>query len=56
MKPSEFSLALLCRCCGKPIWNSDGHPIHTACIRKHWGKHAKGINASRCKEFGKRKQ
>ena len=41
----------LCRCCGKPVYNSDGHPIHTRCIPKHWGKHAHGINCSRCVEF-----
>jgi len=45
---------VLCRCCGKPVYNTDGHPIHTKCIPKHWGKHAKGINASRCKEFGRK--
>ena len=39
-----------CRCCGKHVWWSDT-PIHTRCIPKHWGKHAKGVNASRCQEF-----
>lgn len=43
-----------CRCCGGPVYNSDQYPIHTRCIPKHWDKHAKGINASRCKEFGKK--
>lgn len=45
-----------CRCCGNAILGlleQDGYPIHTRCIPKHWGKHATGINASRCKEFGK---
>ena len=41
----------LCRCCGKPVRSFDGHPIHTTCIPKHWGKHANGINCSRCVEF-----
>jgi len=40
-----------CRCCGKPIRRIDGHPIHTGCISKHWGKHCYGVNASRCHEF-----
>ena len=42
---------MTCRCCNKPVFHSDGAPIHTMCIPKHWDKHAKGINASRCKEF-----
>ena len=41
-----------CRCCGYGVKTFDGHPIHTRCIPKHWGKHSHGINASRCKEFG----
>ena len=52
-----------CRCCGKPLnpvehmvgltaTIKDGHPIHTRCIPKHWGKHSNGVNNSRCKEFG----
>jgi len=40
-----------CRCCGKIVYSNDGHPIHTRCIPKHWGKHSKGINAGRCQEF-----
>jgi hypothetical protein len=40
-----------CRCCGKSVFSYDGHPIHTSCIPKHWGKHARGVNASRCQEF-----
>jgi len=44
----------LCRCCGKPVLAFDGHPIHTKCIPKHWAKHAHGINASRCIEFGQK--
>jgi hypothetical protein len=43
-----------CRCCGKAIRMTDNHPIHTTCISKHWGKHFKGINASRCQEFGRK--
>jgi hypothetical protein len=41
----------ICRCCGKEVRAFDGNPIHTKCIPKHWGKHALGINCSRCKEF-----
>ena len=44
---------LPCRCCGKNVTTFDGYPIHTLCIPKHWDNHAKGKNASRCKEFGK---
>ena len=41
-----------CRCCDKSVYNwYDDYPIHTKCIPKHWGKHAHGINCSRCKEF-----
>jgi len=40
-----------CRCCGKTVYASDREPIHTKCIKKHWSKHAKGINNSRCKEY-----
>jgi len=40
-----------CRCCNKPVLNSDGYPIHTKCIVRHWSKHAHGVNASRCHEF-----
>lgn len=45
-----------CRCCGKEAFRFPGEErmpevIHTRCIPKHWGKHSKGINASRCKEF-----
>ena len=39
-----------CRCCAHMIWDYEA-PICTRCIPKHWGKHAKGINASRCHEF-----
>ena len=48
-----MSLGMLpiCRCCGKTVYASDKHPIHTKCIVKHWSKHAKGINNSRCKEY-----
>ena len=42
-----------CRCCGKPVPPLDRHPIHTLCIPKHWGKHSKGVNNARCREFGK---
>jgi hypothetical protein len=45
-----------CRCCGKHVNNFDGHPIHTACIRQHWGRHVHGVNASRCREFGPKKE
>lgn len=44
----------MCRCCGNVVLSFDGHPIHTRCIPKHWGKHSHGINASRCKEFGRK--
>jgi len=53
----------ICRCCGKNLGlerfidnlnvTAIVAPIHTRCIPKHWGKHAKGVNASRCKEFGR---
>jgi hypothetical protein len=46
---------VMCRCCGKPILGLDRlldrHPIHTRCIPKHWGRHSRGVNATRCKEF-----
>jgi hypothetical protein len=52
-----------CRCCGRYVRNTSnvesftqrpgaaGGNICTLCIPKHWGRHAKGINASRCHEF-----
>ena len=42
-----------CRCCGKEVYYFliDNSPIHTKCIGKHWSKHCKGINNTRCKEF-----
>ena len=49
-----------CRCCGKFVqgWYAYGDNsefnIHTMCIAKHWGKHAKHVNHSRCKEFKKK--
>ena len=49
-----------CRCCGKyvPGWYAYGDNsefnIHTKCIPKHWDKHARGVNRSRCKEFKKK--
>lgn len=39
-----------CVCCGKPVIWTD-YQIHTACIKKHWDRHARGKNASRCKTF-----
>ena len=45
---------LPCRCCGENVMTFDGHPIHTLCIPKHWTKHVKARNASRCKEFSDR--
>lgn len=45
-----------CRCCGGALWTHDGHPIHTGCIVKHWDRHAKGINISKCHEFSKARQ
>jgi len=50
--PGKWKNPVSCRCCGKPVYNTDGYPIHTKCIPTHWGKHAHGINTSRCKEFG----
>jgi len=59
---------MICRCCGKPLSTLDqildatstsyrgGPTICTPCIPKHWGKHAYGKNASRCHEFGNRRQ
>ena len=41
-----------CRCCGKSVYHVDREPIHTACIPKHWGKHAKRLNIGKCHEFG----
>ena len=51
----EVAMVTKCRCCGGafPLMRIDNYPIHTRCIPKHWGKHSQGINASRCKEFGK---
>ncbi len=40
-----------CICCGKPTHYSGPGPIHTMCIVRHFGSHARGLNASRCKEF-----
>lgn len=53
-----------CRCCGKGIrfgrdrndryesGNYDrGFYIHLLCMVRHWDKHSKGINKSRCREF-----
>ena len=44
-----------CRCCGKALNRGgethDGYYIHTLCVGKHWDKHSKGINKSRCREF-----
>ena len=42
----------MCRCCGTRVRFADSAPICTRCIPRHWGKHERGINASRCKEFG----
>ena len=42
----------VCRCCGKPVYSSDGAPVHTRCIVRHWQRHAKGKNVRRCREFG----
>lgn len=49
-----------CRCCGRyvPAWYAYGDNsefnIHSMCIPNHWGKHAKHVNNSRCKEFKKK--
>jgi hypothetical protein len=57
----NINLQQECRCCGKyvPGWYAYGDNsefnIHTMCIAKHWGKHARGVNHSRCKEFKKKK-
>lgn len=51
MKPKVY-----CRCCGKVTWYTDGYPIHTGCIVRHWTKHNRYINASRCQEFKTRKE
>lgn len=47
----DASLSITCRCCGKPVTNFDGHPIHTRCIPKHWNDHAYGRKTSRCREY-----
>ena len=55
-----------CRCCGKyahPFFSysykENGRKkyvnIHTRCIVKHWNRHDRGVNASRCREFGGKK-
>ena len=44
----------MCRCCNKQVISSDWYQIHTRCIPKHWGKHVRGVNHSRCKEFKKK--
>jgi hypothetical protein len=49
--PEVLPYYMRCRCCGKSVFTFDGTPLHTACIPRHWGKHARGVNASRCKEF-----
>ena len=47
-----------CRCCGNQApreYGPQGQPeatICTGCIPKHWGKHARGKNVRRCREFG----
>ena len=46
---------IICRCCGGIVRISDGFPIHTSCIRRHWEFHAHGKNTSRCKEFSCKK-
>ena len=38
-----------CECCGKET--RIGWRIHFLCMGKHWSKHVKGINASRCEEM-----
>jgi len=56
----------ICRCCGKYAqpWLSYVNVIqgvtkevniHTKCIEKHWGRHERGVNDSRCKEFSTNK-
>ena len=42
---------IICRCCGAKVISSDGYPIHTRGMVKHWDRHAKGVNVSRCVEF-----
>ena len=48
-----------CRCCGKALnpgrEANDGYYIHTLCMVRHWDKHSKGINKSRCREFKERR-
>ena len=50
---TDSTIGLKCRCCGKAVPPMDSYPIHTACIPKHWDRHAHGVNASRCREFGR---
>ena len=52
---ADYVTTLTCRCCNKPVAAWLDNPIHTMCIAKHWGKHYRGRNASRCSEFGKGK-
>jgi len=49
---TDSTIGLKCRCCGKAVPPVDSYPIHTACIPKHWDRHAHGVNAGRCQEFG----
>ena len=52
---TDSTIGLKCRCCGKAVPPVDSYPIHTACIPKHWDRHAHGVNAGRCQEFGSKR-
>ena len=52
---TDPTIWLECRCCGRTVPPMDSYPIHTRCIPKHWNKHAHGVNASRCREFGSKR-
>jgi hypothetical protein len=52
---TDSTIGLECRCCGRTVPPMDSYPIHTACIPRHWDRHAHGVNASRCREFGSKR-
>tara|TARA_Y100000310_G_scaffold252156_1_gene258840 strand:- start:2365 stop:2574 length:210 start_codon:yes stop_codon:yes gene_type:complete len=43
----------ICQCCGGPKDFYDPSEIGPECLSKHWSKHAKGINYSRCRTYNR---